>query len=97
MDYKSNINEIGTLIKLNDLFYVDRATGNVYINTTSNNASSIFSIASTTKGVLLPRMTETQINAINLPATGLMVYNTSINHMCMFDGSNWKKLSMSNM
>jgi len=97
MDYKSNINEIGTLIKLNDLFYVDRATGNVYINTTSNNPSSIFSIASTTKGVLLPRMTETQINAINLPATGLMVYNTSINHMCMFDGSVWKKLSMSNM
>jgi len=72
-------------------------TGNVLIGTTTDVASSKLTIDSTTQGVLVPRMTETQINNINLPATGLLVYNTNQNHMCMFDGSVWKKLSMSNM
>ena len=73
------------------------STGNVLINTSTDVASSKLTIDSTTQGVLVPRMTETQINNINLPATGLLVYNTSQNHMCMFDGSVWKKFSMSNM
>jgi hypothetical protein len=71
--------------------------GNVLLGTTTDVASSKLTIDSTTQGVLVPRMTETQINNINLPANGLLVYNTDQKHMCMYDGSNWKKFSMSNM
>jgi protein-disulfide isomerase-like protein with CxxC motif len=50
--------------------------GNLLIGTTNDIASSILTIASTTKGFLPPRMTETQKNAISTPATGLIVYQT---------------------
>ena len=42
----------------------------------SANASSILDVQSTTQGMLLPRMTTAQRNAISSPATGLMIYQT---------------------
>jgi hypothetical protein len=50
--------------------------GNVGIGTTSPHATALLEVASTTKGVLFPRMTETQRDAIEEPATGLIVYQT---------------------
>ena len=51
---------------------------NVAVNENGNaaNASAILDVQSTTKGVLVPRMTEVQRAAITLPAKGLMVYQT---------------------
>lgn len=53
------------------------STGSVGIGTTTPNASSLLDVTSTTKGVLLPRMTKTQRDAIPTPATGLMIYQTN--------------------
>ena len=39
-------------------------------------ASAMVDVSSTTKGMLIPRMTNAQISAISSPATGLMVYQT---------------------
>lgn len=39
--------------------------------------SAIFDIKSTTKGLLIPRMTEAQRNAIVQPASGLLIYQVS--------------------
>lgn len=39
-------------------------------------ASAILDVKSTTQGVLVPRMTQTERNAIASPATGLMIYQT---------------------
>ena len=39
------------------------------------------------KGFLLPRMTTAELNAIVNPATGLMVYNTSISSLVINDGT----------
>jgi uncharacterized protein (TIGR02145 family) len=52
----------------------------VSINTDGSapNASSILDVKSTTSGVLLPRMTTTQRDAIANPATGLIIYNTTL-------------------
>lgn len=40
-------------------------------------ASAALAVTSTTQGLLLPRMTETQRDAISAPAEGLVVYNTT--------------------
>jgi hypothetical protein len=53
-------------------------------------ASAITEIRSTTKGVLLPRMTTTQRNAIGTPATGLEIYNTTTNRKEVYNGSYWQ-------
>ena len=70
---------------------------NVGIGTTSPNASSILEVFSVTKGVLLPRMTTTQVNAIASPINGLTVYNTTLNTLCFYNGSSWQKVSHTNM
>ena len=46
------------------------------IGTTTPDASAKLDITSTTKGLLVPRMTSTQKAAISLPANGLLVYQT---------------------
>lgn len=53
------------------------STGAAGIGTTTPNASSLLEIASTTKGMLTPRMTLVQRNAIVSPATGLLIYQTN--------------------
>ena len=76
---------------------VDNA-GSVNIGgATNNNTTAIFEIVSTTKGLLPPRMTTTQINAIASPAEGLVVYNLTINAPCFYDGTGWRKITHSNM
>ena len=52
--------------------------GNVLLGTTTDVASSICTLASTTKGFLPPRMTNAQRLAIATPAVGLIVYCTDV-------------------
>ena len=73
------------------------SSGNVGIGTTSPAASALFEVASTTKGVLLPRMNTTQINAISSPAEGLTVYNTVLSTLCFFNGVSWQKVTSTAM
>ena len=47
-------------------------------------ASAILQTDSTTKGFLPPRMTTTQKNAIASPAAGLVVYDTTLNKLCVY-------------
>ena len=55
-------------------------------------ATSIFDLQSTTKGFLPPRMTTTQKNAIASPATGLQVYDTTLNQMSYYNGTTWTNI-----
>jgi len=52
-------------------------------------SSAILDVVSTTKGFLPPRMTTTQRDAISSPATGLSVYNTTLNSNDSYDGTRW--------
>lgn len=56
------------------------------------NASAIIQADSTTKGFLPPRMTTTQKNNISSPASGLVVYDTTTNKLCCYNGSTWNDL-----
>lgn len=42
-------------------------------------------------------LTETEILAIASPEVGRLYYNTTQNHVVYYDGTNWKKISHSNM
>jgi hypothetical protein len=67
--------------------------GRVGINTSSPKASAALDITSTTRGFLPPRMTDTEMNNISSPDQGLIVFNTTVNEICFFDGSTWVRLS----
>jgi hypothetical protein len=56
-------------------------------------ASAILQADSTTKGFLLPRMTTTQKNAITTPATGLVLYDSTLNKLCVYTGSAWETIT----
>lgn len=53
------------------------STGSTGIGTTAPNSSSVLEIKSTTQGLLIPRMTLAQRNAIATPANGLLIYQTN--------------------
>lgn len=55
-------------------------------------ASALLDVKSSSKGVLIPRMTKPQRNAIAAPATGLMVYINAPDTVGLsyFDGTGWK-------
>jgi hypothetical protein len=60
---------------------------------TPPNTSAMLDVSSTTKGLLMPRMTITQRLAITSPAVGLTVYDTDYSGYWMYNGSSWKPLS----
>ena len=51
--------------------------------------AAMLDVKSTTKGLLPPRMTTTQMNGIPSPPEGLMIYNTTVNSICWFNGTSW--------
>jgi hypothetical protein len=61
-----------------------------FINNLSTNGQ--LSMNSTTQGFLPPRMTTTQKNAIATPAAGLVVYDSTTNKLCCYNGSTWNDL-----
>ncbi len=64
--------------------------GSVGLGTESPNSSSIFDMTSTTKGLLIPRMTQSQRDAISSPATGLLIYQTdNTPGFYYYSGSAW--------
>lgn len=66
--------------------YSDRR---MVLGNTAINSSAILQADSTTRGFLAPRMTTTQKNAIASPATGLQVFDTTLNQMSYYNGTTW--------
>jgi hypothetical protein len=57
------------------------ATAQIGIGTPNPDGSSLLDISSTSKGLLIPRMTKNQRDLISLPAKGLMIFNTDTNQL----------------
>ena len=61
------------------LLITESIVAQVGIGTTAPNSNSILDVYGTDKGILIPRLTSVQINAIASPPQSLMVYNTDVN------------------
>lgn len=59
----------------------------------SAHSSAMLDVKSMNKGLLIPRMSSTERDAISLPATGLLVFVTDDYNFYYFDGSGWKLFS----
>ena len=57
---------------------------------TPPDGSAMLDVKSTSKGLLLPRLTQEQRNAIVNPAAGLQLFNTTTSKPNYFDGTAWK-------
>jgi len=80
-----------TLIAL--MLFTALGYAQVGINTNNPDASSALEIESTTAGILIPRLTQTQRDAISAPATGLMIYQTNgTSGFYFYDGNIWTKV-----
>jgi len=73
-------------------FSVDGSRLCVNVATSAHATSASFQVDSTTTGILPPRMTTTQKNAIASPAAGLVVYDSTTNKLCCYNGSTWNDL-----
>jgi uncharacterized protein (TIGR02145 family) len=73
------------------------SSAQVSINTDGSQPSSsaMLEVKSTNKGLLIPRMTTSQIAAIQTPADGLQVYNTEWGKLYVYVAAagNWKEMS----
>ncbi len=83
-----------TQIKLNAQTNTFPLTGSAGVGTITPNASSIVEMQSTTQGMLAPRMTKVQRDAIVAPATGLLIFQTnSTPGFYYYSGAAWTAIS----
>lgn len=66
---------------------------NAGLGTLTPDTSAQFEVKSSSKGLLLPRMTFAQRNAIANPAPGLMIWCTDCDEMQVYNGAVWKNMS----
>ena len=83
-----NINNSGNTA---NLFHV-KDDGATCVGGLSPAASAKLEVRSTTSGFLPPKMTTTQRDAISSPAAGLMIYDTTVNKVSVYNGTSWKYL-----
>jgi hypothetical protein len=57
------------------------------------NANALLDIQSTTKAFMPPRMTTTQKNAIPSPTSGMVVYDSTLNKLCVYGAAAWETIT----
>lgn len=62
---------------------------------TSYTASALLEVRSTTQGFLPPKPTTSQKTSIASPTAGLMVYDTTLNKLCVYNGTAWETVTSS--
>jgi hypothetical protein len=80
-----------------DIFF-NQPFAQVAINTTNAipNSSAMLDITSTSKGLLIPRMTTAQRNSIVSPSKGLLVFDNTSNTFWYYNGSMWQEIIIAN-
>jgi microcystin-dependent protein len=86
------LNEWDRIAGSNNISY----TGSIAVNIATPNASSVLDLTSTDKGLLVPRMTSAQRQAIATPANSLLVFDTGDNKFYYYLNSQWNALNIWN-
>ncbi len=76
----------------NTMFFLNSSGVAIGSGTTAPAATAALEVRSTTKGLLLPRMTTTQRDAIVSPAAGLLIYNTTTGKLNFFS-TTWEAVT----
>lgn len=76
------------------LLCVAAAAQNIGINATGDlpHAKAMLDISSTSSGLLIPRMSAAERNAITSPPDGLQVYNTTTHTLDIYKSNSWQAL-----
>ena len=91
------MNSIFKLLTLVLLVASVNAQAQIGINNPTPDPSAALDVTSTTQGMLVPRMTQTQRTAITSPATGLLVYQTDATAgFYFYNGTAWTSLNGTN-
>ena len=86
---KRSAKYLGVLIIV---LFVSKLNAQVGIGTANPDQSAQLDVVSTTKGVLIPRITASQRTGISNPATGLLVYQTDGSAGFYFYDNGWQRL-----
>ena len=70
-----------SIVLITILLYTVAGTAQIGLGTATPDQSAVLDLHSTSKGLLIPRMTTSQRDLITLPAKGLMVFNTDTNFL----------------
>jgi uncharacterized protein (TIGR02145 family) len=87
------------IIPLISLFISSLSFSQVGIGTITPDVSAMLDITSTSKGLLLPRLTFDQKNAISTPAKGLLIWCSNCGEngeLQQYNGTTWRNISVSN-
>lgn len=79
------------LLLINHIICLGQTTA-VGIGTTTPHNSAVLDIQSSSKGMLIPRMTTTQRTAIAAPATGLLVFDNTTGTFWFRNNASWTEL-----
>lgn len=81
------------LISILISFHFTQAQVGINTDSSDPDASAMLDIKSTDKGILIPRMTTTQRTDISNPATGLLVFDSTVGSFYFYNGTTWDNLS----
>ena len=82
---------------LNSQFLIIHAQVGINDDNSLPDASAMLDVKSTAKGILVPRMTTSQRDLVNSPATGLMIYNISTKVFNFYNGIAWIAITAGNI
>lgn len=77
----------------NDSITVTALKGRVGIGTTAPNANAILDVTSTTMAFMPPRMTTVQKGNVASPTAGMVVYDSTLNKLCVYTGAAWETVT----
>lgn len=84
------------VLLFNCLVFNSLTAQNVGVGTSTPDVSALLEIKSTAKGLLIPRVTTAQLNAVANPAKGLLLLDTSTNQLMLNMGTpslpNWQSV-----
>ncbi len=67
--------------------------GQLALGTETPHVSSILHLDATNKGLLIPKLTNVEMNAISTPANGLLIYNKDRDAFAFYESGSWHTIT----